>query len=128
LEVLPLNCPKCDHAMEKLEYERIEVDRCTYCGGIWFDLLEAEHLKSLEGSESIDVGNPVDGRHFDQIRKIDCPVCHTRMIGMVDRSQPHIHFESCKVCYGIFFDAGEFTDWKSKTLLDFFRDLIARPD
>ena len=114
--------------MEKLEYERIEVDRCTYCGGIWFDLLEAEHLKSLEGSESIDVGNPVDGRHFDQIRKIDCPVCHTRMIGMVDRSQPHIHFESCKVCYGIFFDAGEFTDWKSKTLLDFFRDLIARPD
>ena len=114
--------------MEKVEYETIEVDRCTYCAGIWLDLLEAEHLKSLEGSESIDVGLAIDGKHFDQNRKIDCPVCHTPMIAMVDREQPHIHFESCKVCYGIYFDAAEFKDWKTKTLLDFFRDLTSRPD
>lgn len=123
-----MTCPKCDHGMEKVEYEHIEVERCTYCGGIWFDLMEAEHLKSLEGSESIDTGDPKDGKHFDQIRKIDCPVCHTPMIQMVDRAQPHIRFESCKVCYGVFFDAGEFKDWKTKTLLDFFKDLVARPD
>jgi hypothetical protein len=29
---------------------------------------------------------------------------------MVDAEQPHIHFESCKYCYGRFFDAGEVRD------------------
>lgn len=114
--------------MEKIEYEHIEVDRCTYCAGLWFDMLEAEHLKAIEGSESIDIGDPVDGEHFDVIRRVDCPVCHTPMIGMVDQAQPHIRYESCKVCYGLFFDAGEFKDWKTKTVLDFFRDLLAMLD
>lgn len=121
-------CPKCDHAMETVTFEDVNVDRCTYCGGLWFDSMEAEHMKALEGSESIDTGHPKDGKHFDENRRIDCPDCHTPMISMVDREQPHIHFESCKVCYGVYFDAGEFTDWKTKTFLDYFRDLLARLD
>ena len=121
-----MDCPKCDHPMEKVKYEDSEVDRCTYCAGIWFGLLEAEHLKELKGSESIDIGEKIDGQHFDENRKIDCPVCHTPMISMADRDQPHIHFESCTVCYGVYFDATEFTDYKTKTLFDFFRDLRAR--
>jgi hypothetical protein len=35
---------------------------------------------------------------------------------MTDHHQPHIHFESCTVCYGVFFDAGEFRDYKEQTL------------
>ena len=90
--------------------------------------MEAEHLQSIEGSESVDIGDPKDGKHFNAIRQIDCPACHTRMITMVDREQSHIHFESCKVCYGVFFDAGEFKDSKTKTALDYLRDLMARFD
>ena len=43
---------------------------------------------------------------------------------MADRRQPHIWYESCKVCYGVFFDAGEFTDFKEETLLDWFKGVI----
>ena len=48
------------------------------------------------------------------------------MISMVDLNQPHIKYEACTVCYGVFFDAGEFKDYKEKTILDLFKDLLSR--
>ena len=121
-----MECPKCNSDMEKITYEKIEVDRCTNCKGIWFDMLEHEHLKAIEDSESIDIGDPKVGKEYNSIDKIDCPVCHTEMIRMVDREQPHIRYEACKSCYGVFFDAGEFRDYKEETILDFFRDLFTK--
>ena len=48
------------------------------------------------------------------------------MIRMVDLDQPHIWYESCKVCKGVYFDAGEFKDFSKRTFADFFRDLFAK--
>ncbi len=48
------------------------------------------------------------------------------MIQMVGVGRPHIGYEACTVCYGMFFDAGEFKDYKEETVLDFFRDLWAK--
>ena len=121
-----MNCPKCSAAMDKVQYESIEVDRCTDCKGIWFDMLEQEHLKAIEGSEEIDIGDPEVGKQTNIVDQITCPVCESRMIRMVDGRQPHIWFESCTVCYGVFFDAGEFRDYKQESILDFFRDLFSQ--
>ena len=121
-----MNCPKCDHPTEKVLYGSIEVDRCTECKGIWFDMLEAEHLKAIEGSESIDVGDPKVGKEYDKVDRIKCPKCTEPMLRMVDAQQPHIWYESCPVCYGLFFDAGEFRDFKEEGAIDFFRDLFAK--
>ena len=120
-----MNCPKCHAEMEVVEYAGISVDRCTGCKGIWFDMLEHEQLKKIEGSESIDIGSAALGETFDTVDHIDCPVCKTQMIRMVDRLQPHIWYEACTTCYGVFFDAGEFRDFKERTVLDFFRDLFS---
>ena len=119
-----MNCPKCRSTFEKVTYEHIEVDRCMGCQGLWFDMLEAEHLAGLKGSEKIDVGSRKLGHDLNKISKVDCPVCHVRMIPMVDSQQPHIWYEACTACYGVFFDAGEFADYKSHTVMDFFRDLF----
>ena len=51
-----MKCPKCGADMEKVTHQAIEVDRCTGCKGIWFDMLEHEHLKAMKGSEAIDTG------------------------------------------------------------------------
>ena len=120
-----LTCPKCDSAMEKVEYQSVVVDRCPGCFGLWFDNLEHEKLKLLEGSESIDSGDPKVGKRFDTVDRIDCPVCHTRTVRMVDAKQRHIHYESCTACSGVFFDAGEFADFKKEDWLDALRDLVA---
>jgi Zn-finger nucleic acid-binding protein len=113
--------------MEAVEYRGISVDRCTKCKGLWFDMLEHEHLKAIEGSESIDLGK-ASQRHKgkDDRIPITCPACKLELIRMVDREQPHIWYEACTSCYGVFFDAGEFRDYKEKTVLDFFRDLFAK--
>jgi uncharacterized protein len=120
-----MDCPKCGHLMEPVMYGDIEVDQCTLCRGLWFDLLEHERLKALRGSEAIDTGDPQVGAIFNRDDRIDCPRCGGRMIRMVDADQPHIWYESCGSCHGVFFDAGEFTDYKRHSPADFFRRLRA---
>ena len=39
-----LKCPKCGNDLEPEHLEEVEVDRCTVCGGIFFDHDEIEKL------------------------------------------------------------------------------------
>ena len=121
-----MNCPKCNSEMARVGYSTIEINRCTACAGLWFDMLELEHLKELEGSDEIDIGDPKVGKRFDSVDRIECPVCETQMLRMVDNRQPHIHYESCPTCYGLFLDAGELRDYEEETVFDFFRALFAK--
>ena len=121
-----MDCPKCGHEMEQVIYGEVEVDRCTLCKGLWFDMLEHEQLKAVPGAEAIDTGDPEIGALLNRDDRISCPRCGGRMIRMVDPEQPHIWYESCGVCHGVFFDAGEFADYRRHTLADFFRRLRAR--
>ena len=101
-----MNCPKCSSKFEKISFDDIEVERCLGCQGLWFDMLEKEDLVSLEGSEAIDVGNEQVGEEYNKLQDIKCPQCSVKMLPMVDKDQVHIKYESCPICYGIFFDAG----------------------
>ena len=112
--------------MQTVGYGQIYVERCIGCKGLWFDLLEHEQMAAIEGSEAIDIGGAELGRRFREVDDIDCPHCSAPMLKMVDVHQPHIWYEGCPSCYGVFFDAGEFADYKEKTVMDFFRDLFAK--
>lgn len=116
-----MNCPKCQSPMAAVKVGIVEVERCTGCGGMWFDSLEEEWLKTPADAAALDVGDPGVGASFNEQGRIDCPKCHTRTIRMVDVDQPHIWFESCKVCYGRFFDAGEFRDLATSGIEDMVR-------
>ena len=118
-----MNCPKCNVKMEKVNFETVEIDKCTECKGIWFDLLEVEELLKIKGSEKIDDGNIKKGKEMNKIEDINCPKCGNKMTKMVDRDQPHIWFEKC-VNHGLYFDAGEFKDLKEKNISDIFKSLI----
>ena len=48
------------------------------------------------------------------------------MIKRQDEEQRHVWYEECQTCGGVFLDAGEFTDLKFKTLLDWVRGLFAQ--
>ena len=39
-----LKCPKCGHDMEVTQLEGIEIDRCTFCEGVYFDRGELETI------------------------------------------------------------------------------------
>lgn len=116
-----MDCPKCQSPMAAVKIGIVEVDRCTGCGGMWFDSLEEEWLKTPDDAARLDVGDPGVGERLNAHGRIDCPRCHTQTIRMVDVAQPHIWFESCKFCYGRFFDAGEFRDLAGSGLEDLVR-------
>jgi uncharacterized protein len=120
-----ITCPKCQAPMEKVKFQDIEIDRCTKCRGLWFDMLEREHLDALKGSATIDIG-PAQKENRDKAVRINCPVCHTPMIRMVDLNNRNISYESCQVCYGLFYDAGEFREHKERHVFGFFRELFKR--
>ncbi len=118
-------CPKCKARMETIEVETLEVERCSKCEGLWFDMSEKDALASASAARTIDTGDAKEGAQYNRVTSVACPVCGVEMTRMVDAAQPHIWYESCPICYGVFFDAGEFTDYQSNTVLDRFRDLLS---
>ncbi len=123
-----MDCPKCNARMEERSVEvlhgRVIIDQCTSCKGLWFDNGEAEQLKKSWMSDFLDSGDPSIGKSYNRVRDIQCPRCSTPMAKLNDSRQPHLEYEVCAE-HGMFMDAGEFTDYKHETLLDFFKDLIA---
>jgi Zn-finger nucleic acid-binding protein len=122
-----MDCPKCHGSMTENTLSTltggVTVDKCVDCQGIWFDVGEAERLKDKWMSDHVDDGDPVVGKTNNLIRDIDCPRCGLRMTKLSDPQQKHIQYEACKE-HGMYFDAGEFTDYKYETLMDTFRDFI----
>ncbi len=121
LPPLTLDCPKCHAAMHRRDYEVASAYRCSGCEGLWFPMLEFELLR--EDADVVDVGAAETGERYNSIDRIQCPACNhpSPMVRMVDAQQPHIWFESCKFCYGRFYDAGEFRDFADFTAEDFFK-------
>jgi Zn-finger nucleic acid-binding protein len=121
----PMHCPKCRAAMHALEgFEEAVVHRCEGCRGMWFEIMAHEQLRA--DAARIDLGepaSPAEGEYFDPTAPAPatllCPACdHYPLVHMVDPHQPHIRFESCKFCYGRFYDAGEFKDFADDSEYD----------
>ena len=105
-----MQCPKCSGNMQVVTVDDIDVDRCTRCEGIWFDLREHDHLKEKHAAMEIDTGDPEQGERYDEQRDIICPRCDVKIIKLKFPGQD-INYEQCGQCGGVFLDAGEFTEW-----------------
>lgn len=109
-----MKCPKCKDELRTLSQHDVQVDQCPACNGLWFDAFEHEQLKALQGAEAIDSGAPSALASTAAGGGL-CPRCSVKMIDMVVAGQPHIAYESCGLCHGVFFDAGEFRDFSDET-------------
>lgn len=121
-----MQCPKCSSEMKEAEYKGTKYDQCKGCGGLWFNTLEAEDLVEVGGASAIDTGDMKKGCELNKKRAINCPVCNVRMHRVHDLQQPHIQLETCGVCKGTFFDAGEFKDFCEETFMDSIKDRFAK--
>ena len=116
-----MKCPKCSAQMGQVAYEGVVADRCSDCKGIWFDAGESETFRSKKLAAAIDTGDPKRGKELNKLDHYPCPRCSGGMVRMVDAKQPHIWYEQCGACGGAYFDAGEFTDLSSTTIVDFIK-------
>ncbi len=120
-----MRCPKCRADMEVVNYEGVEVDRCTICNGIWFDAGEIDLLKNKKAAAAIDIGDAKIGKQSNTKDSYQCPRCSGAMVKVVDPRQTHIWYETCSSCQGSYLDAGEFRDLSSLTIADLFKSLAA---
>ncbi len=118
-----MKCPKCDGEMIVTGLDRIEIDRCSECHGLWFQPWELDELKfdQYRAPFALDTGSARVGRKHDKIENPKCPECGVVMEQQRDPEQKHILFDVCPEGHGVYLDAGEFTDLARKTLWDRFK-------
>jgi Zn-finger nucleic acid-binding protein len=104
-------CPKCDKTEMKTEVvERIELDRCPACHGIWLDALELESLLKTNIRSLLDTDEQFEAVPKQEGRRISCPRCKgTYLIKLNSRQRPGTIVDSCTTCFGTWLDAGELT-------------------
>ena len=119
-----MQCPKYLADMTVIDYQGIEIDRCSDCCWVFFDHLEKEDLKAHEGADAIDIDDEFVGARFNEIPDVPCPKCNVKM-SHVPHTEPYeIKFESCPQCNGAFFYAGEFRDYMEEEIFDQFQDIV----
>jgi len=93
-----------------VEHEKIELDYCTSCLGVWFD---AGELALLLESMDLDVGefNIADIMTLPEKsiaeRKRRCPVCRKKMRKAAIGHEPEVVIDACPRGEGLWFDGGE---------------------
>ena len=126
-----MQCPKCRHPMEAVVAPYgATVERCEHCAGI---VCNDHALTMLQrqwffwprsDTRSVDVGRAADGRKWNALREIACPSCAQGMVTVNAPGQEHIELERCTDCSLTFFDAGEMTDLRYRTLADWVRGWV----
>jgi len=97
-------CPKCRNQMEFAIFDTVELQRCQNCQSIWFDMVDQEKVKRLNGSVGATQTAKERTPSSPDGAPKPCPICGSRMIAMVDKQAPHIRFETCAICHGVFMD------------------------
>ncbi|MGH7768679.1 MAG: zf-TFIIB domain-containing protein, partial [Candidatus Binatia bacterium] len=49
-ELCQMRCPKCGEPLKERSFQKIQIDQCTGCGGIWLDSGELEEVAAREES------------------------------------------------------------------------------
>src|ERR1035437_370416 len=105
-----MKCPYCSKVMIVVEHEKIELDYCTNCHGVWFDSGELELLMDsmqLKESKQLyeDMVQKPEAKTTEKKRK--CPICNTKMKKTLVGDHPGILLDVCGRGHGLWFDGGE---------------------
>jgi Zn-finger nucleic acid-binding protein len=93
-----------------VEYHDIELDHCTNCKGVWFDLGELELLLKLVGAEaapSLFNGLIRSPETITTEKKRKCPICNHKMKKNRAHENPDLVIDICERGDGLWFDGGE---------------------
>ncbi|MBI2868603.1 MAG: zf-TFIIB domain-containing protein [Chloroflexi bacterium] len=92
-----------------VEHNRIELDFCPNCSGVWFDAGELELLLESLGRRAGD--SPLAGllslpEAVTSEKKHKCPICH-RQMKKAGAGEPQVVVDVCPQRDGLWFDGGE---------------------
>ena len=105
-----MKCPVCKNPMIVVEHEKIELDYCVNCSGVWFDagelelFLETMNLEKNSLSPGSLLSSP-EAKTAEKKRK--CPICGKKMRKTAIGQEPQVLIDACAKGDGLWFDGGE---------------------
>ena len=103
-------CPTCHDVMIVVEQDKIELDHCTNCSGVWFDSGELELMLERMGLEdsALSVAKVTDLPEAKSAeKKRRCPICGRKMRKTNIGQEPKVLIDVCPKGDGLWFDGGE---------------------
>lgn len=98
-------CPVCNESMIVLELNKVEIDFCTNCSGIWLDRGELELLYSFDESEN-ELQKLFSETSTINEKSYKCPLCRKRM-KKIQFNNSELVIDKCPDNHGLWFDKGE---------------------
>ena len=100
-----MQCPVCKNSMVILELDKVEIDYCPSCKGIWLDNGELELLMEDQQSQDKKLKSFKSVNDVPE-KKYRCPICNKKM-DKVEYEDSQIIIDRCKNEHGLWFDKGE---------------------
>lgn len=112
-------CPNCkEKELRKTIFNKVEVDYCPFCLGVWFEEDELREAKDEKDKElnwlDLDLWKNKEDFKISQSPKI-CPKCSVPLY-QVNYGNSDVEVDLCGLCRGIWLDRGEF-----KKIIDYLR-------
>jgi len=105
-----VKCPIDKSDMIVVEHEKIELDYCLRCSGVWLDSGELELLVNVLRNEGANLSyyellTPQHARVTEAKRK--CSLCGRKMDKVWLGEKPRVLIDRCPLGDGLWFDSGE---------------------
>lgn len=99
-----MNCPKCNGVLSAIESsERVSVDFCQGCKGIWFEAGEVAAYFDL----STDLPDLQIASATRRPTAFQCPRCRAALEEVQFSRHDALRVDTCATCRGVWLDGGE---------------------
>jgi Zn-finger nucleic acid-binding protein len=124
-----LTCPRCRmKRLDEIELGEVVVDRCTCCGGLWFD---NDEISALLGrtpeARRLETTIPPES---DAVKELTCPRCADvplRTLTAAEGGAAARTLFRCASCSGTWVDRGELRAYEDPRLIESLRLFFSRP-
>lgn len=99
-------CPVCNQLMVVLELNKVEIDYCPECQGIWLDSGELELLLRTSLLKTKLLNSFTKAENVKE-RIYNCPICSQKMTKVYCGDENKVLIDRCKKHHGLWFDKGE---------------------
>jgi len=89
-----------------LEVDKVEIDHCTACGGVWLDAGELELLLE-DATNKEDLARTLVELTEGRARKRRCPICARKLSKVMYGPERDLELDRCPRGHGIWFDRDE---------------------
>lgn len=121
-----MKCPNCKKpTLKKIDFYKVEIDKCSKCQGLWFDYDELRKAKDEkdENLSWLDIDLWQENNKFDlSLIEKKCPLCQ-KSLYQIKYGQSDIEVDICRSCKGIWLDKGEF-----KQIIAYLKEKIKSDD